>query len=57
MFQKKILKLLNMILTQQAHKHLSGLTRATNAPFRGITPPLTSAFAHTAGVKFMVRLT
>ncbi len=29
---------------------LSNLTRATNAPFRGITPPLTSAFAHTAGV-------
>ena len=30
---------------------LSDLTRATNAPFRGITPPLTSAYAHTAGVK------
>ena len=30
---------------------LSGLTRATNAPFRGITPPLTTAYAHTAGVK------
>ena len=29
---------------------LSNLTRATIAPFRGIIPPLTSAFAHTAGV-------
>ena len=29
---------------------LSGLTRATNAPFRGITPPATTAFEHKVGV-------
>jgi len=28
---------------------LSGLTRATNAPFRGITPPATTAFEHKVG--------
>ena len=36
---------------------LSNLTRATNAPFRGITPPLKYALHTQLAVKFLVHLT